>query len=443
MQQPVEIFFSYAHEDEELMDDVRRQLVVYDRQHLIVKWYDRLIPAGEAWAGEIDEHLRQARVILLFVSPHFIESEYCYQVEMAEALRRHEAGEAALIPIILRPCPWRDSPIGRLQALPKDGRAVTLWQNRDEACLNVAEGVMQVVRSISVGETPGLNAREEAETLHTARNEPALVLTGRVEPARPYNPCLHRLEREAARMREMVGRVPSIQIVQTEGEPPVTYLLQYNMDGVASIDEDENPLIVKEHLVEMRVHDGYPMSLPFTQFITPMFHPNVSDNGNVCMGWFTLPYSLPEVCVHIAEMIDYQIYDVSMPTDHKAADWAKRHSSLFPLTNWGVRAPAAAAKPSGVRIKAVEQERIEIALHIHATGEVYRIDIPADMIIRELKSSLLDELNLPRRLENGRLVEYRLSSKALSRELIEDLTLRENGVPEGDRLSFSIEMVAG
>jgi hypothetical protein len=166
MQQPVEIFFSYAHEDEELMNDVRRQLTVYDRQNEIVKWYDRLIMPGGEWAGEIDDRLRRARITLLFVSPHFIESEYCYDVEMAEALRRHETGQTVVIPIILRPCPWRDSPIGQLQALPRDGRAITLWPNRDEVCLDVAEGVMSVVRRISSAGSPGTQTQQEVEKLH-------------------------------------------------------------------------------------------------------------------------------------------------------------------------------------------------------------------------------------------------------------------------------------
>ena len=162
--QPTEIFFSYAHVDEDLMNDVRRQLIVYDRQKIIVKWYDRLIPPGGAWTKEIDERLSQARIILLFVSPHFIESKYCYHVEMAEALRRHEAGQVIVIPIILRPCPWQDSPIGHLQALPKDGKAITLWKNHDEACLNVAEGVMKVVRGIN-------NQDASPANVETARSE--------------------------------------------------------------------------------------------------------------------------------------------------------------------------------------------------------------------------------------------------------------------------------
>jgi hypothetical protein len=151
----VEIFFSYAHEDKALMDDVRRQLILYDRQKIITKWFDRKILPGQEWEDVIDKRIAQARIILLFISPHFIESKYCYNVEMKEALLRHEAKEAVVIPIILRPCPWHDAPFGQLQALPQDGKPITQWQDRDEATLNVAEGVMQVVREISRNKSSG------------------------------------------------------------------------------------------------------------------------------------------------------------------------------------------------------------------------------------------------------------------------------------------------
>jgi hypothetical protein len=87
-------------------------------------------------------------VILLFVSPSFIESKYCYEVEGQEALRRHETGRARVIPIILRPCLWERSPFGKLQALPHDARPVSRWPDRDEACLNVARGVLAVVDQV-------------------------------------------------------------------------------------------------------------------------------------------------------------------------------------------------------------------------------------------------------------------------------------------------------
>lgn len=145
MKYPIEIFFSYAHEDEELMNDVRRQLVVEERNGRILKWHDRMIPASTDWKKQIDHRLNRAAIILLFLSPHFIESRYCYEIEGQTAIRRHVSGEARVIPIILRPCLWNRSPFERLQALPRDAHPVSRWSDRDEACLDVARGVMAVV----------------------------------------------------------------------------------------------------------------------------------------------------------------------------------------------------------------------------------------------------------------------------------------------------------
>jgi hypothetical protein len=149
MNKPIEIFFSYAHKDEELMNSVRRQLTLFERRKEIKKWHDRQIPPGSEWEGHIDQRLNSSEIVLLFVSPHFIDSDYAYDVEMTEALRRHEAGEARVIPIILRPCPWKAAPFSHLQVLPKDGIAITEWQNEDIACLNVAQGIMSVVSELN------------------------------------------------------------------------------------------------------------------------------------------------------------------------------------------------------------------------------------------------------------------------------------------------------
>jgi hypothetical protein len=150
MKNPIEIFFSYAHEDEALMDDVRRQLIVEERSGRILKWHDRKIPPGADWRQQIDSRLERAKIILLFMSPHFIESRYCYEVEGQAALSRHESGEARVVPVILRPCRWESSPFGKLQSLPRDAKPVSRWSDRDEACLDVANGVMAVVDELLV-----------------------------------------------------------------------------------------------------------------------------------------------------------------------------------------------------------------------------------------------------------------------------------------------------
>lgn len=145
---PIEVFYSYAHADEPLRNRVQQALVMLKRQGLIQEWHDREIMAGTAWKGQIDEHLKPADVILLLVNPDFLASDYCYDVETSRALERHAAGEARVISIILSPCDWKASPLADLQALPHDARPVTNWTERDEAFLNVSQGIRAAIESL-------------------------------------------------------------------------------------------------------------------------------------------------------------------------------------------------------------------------------------------------------------------------------------------------------
>ena len=64
------------------------------------------------------------------------------------AIERHNAGNARVIPIILRPCDWKGFPFSKLQILPKDGKPVTQWSDRDSAFLNVVEGIRRAVDTL-------------------------------------------------------------------------------------------------------------------------------------------------------------------------------------------------------------------------------------------------------------------------------------------------------
>jgi hypothetical protein len=145
----IEVFFSYAHRDEALRDELSNHLSLLERRGIIAGWHDRQIPAGREWAGAIDAHLQTAHIILLLVSADFLASNYCYDIEVQQAMTRHEAGEARVIPIILRAVDWRSAPFGKLQALPKDGRPVTIWSNQDEAFADVARGIRAVAEEMA------------------------------------------------------------------------------------------------------------------------------------------------------------------------------------------------------------------------------------------------------------------------------------------------------
>src|SRR5450755_1635144 len=156
MRTPIEIFFSYAREDEGLRRELESHLAVLKRQGLITSWSDRQISAGEEWAQEIDKHLNTAHIILLLISPDFLASAYCYSVEMQQALKRHELGEAYVIPIILRPVLWQETPFGKLQALPSGAEPITSprWNSRDEAMYDVVVGIRRVIGESAVISAP-------------------------------------------------------------------------------------------------------------------------------------------------------------------------------------------------------------------------------------------------------------------------------------------------
>ena len=147
--EPVEVFFSYSHRDEKLRDKLAPHLSMLQRQGIIKSWHDRKISAGTEWAQAIDDNLNSAGIILLLISADFLASNYCYDIEMQRAMERHEAGEARVVPIILKPVDWSGAPFGKLQAFPKDAKPVTKWTNRDEAFLNIAQGIREAAMAMA------------------------------------------------------------------------------------------------------------------------------------------------------------------------------------------------------------------------------------------------------------------------------------------------------
>jgi hypothetical protein len=143
------VFFSYSHKDEPLRDELEKHLAMLKREGAITAWHDRGIKAGEHIDAAIDKHLEQADVILLLVSSDFLASEYCYSIEMNRAMKRHEAGQAKVIPIILRSCDWHPAPFGKLLAAPTDGKPVTSWRDQDEAFLDITKAIRKALEDES------------------------------------------------------------------------------------------------------------------------------------------------------------------------------------------------------------------------------------------------------------------------------------------------------
>ncbi len=229
----LKVFFCYAHEDELLLKKIQMQLKPLQRQGLIELWHDREINAGMEWEHEIGKQLNYAQIILLMISPDFMNSEYCYNVEVKQAIERHKRGEARVIPVILRPIHWQ-AEFGMLQALPKDGLPVTdsAWHNVDEACFNIAEGVRNVAKELSEKKPPVILADDSDKVVVVAaRKALSEYLKHSVyicQPNRAFRRCnrlaFYTNNKIDRRIPRIVGQVEAISKNEIETRKDVTDL---------------------------------------------------------------------------------------------------------------------------------------------------------------------------------------------------------------------------
>ncbi|WP_198018025.1 toll/interleukin-1 receptor domain-containing protein [Burkholderia sp. WSM2230] len=138
---PLTLFLSYSHADEQLKNELLKHLVPLQRMGLINAWHDRKLKAGDDIDHEILAQIRKADIALFLISVDFINSAYCHDVELSEALAMHSRGEVTVIPVVLRSCLWQHTALKDLLALPRDGKAVKSWLDQDEALASVAEGI--------------------------------------------------------------------------------------------------------------------------------------------------------------------------------------------------------------------------------------------------------------------------------------------------------------
>lgn len=151
----VKVYFCYAKgakEDEDLRDQLTAHLAPLRRARKLTIWFDVQIQVGSDWKLEVEKQLQEADLILLLVSADFMNSDYCYNLQLTQALNHYEAGKVEIVPILLRPVLWEGTPIKRLPLiLPTSKLPITLWSNRDEAFMNVAIAIRDLIQTKLLG----------------------------------------------------------------------------------------------------------------------------------------------------------------------------------------------------------------------------------------------------------------------------------------------------
>ena len=140
---PIDVFISYAQDDEKFKQELEKHLKLLTRQKIIHAVHSESIAPGDSRQQDIANLIDQAQIILLLVSQNFLASDQLYDYELMHAMKRHEAGAARVIPIILRPTDSRGTPFEGLRSLPRDDKPIGTPGN-DVAWSKIAEEIRQV-----------------------------------------------------------------------------------------------------------------------------------------------------------------------------------------------------------------------------------------------------------------------------------------------------------
>ena len=146
------------------------------------------------------------------------------------------------------------------------------------------------------------------------------------------NPHLRRLEADKKEIEELANNSDRITILGSEGNPPNKYLLQLDFKSIEKINNDGQPVFGYSHKLKIEFSPNYPSYKPYFAFATPVFHPNVAKNGDVCFGKKYSPgNSISEIITRIIEFIRWNRNYIGMdsPFNLDAYEWARKNMSLI------------------------------------------------------------------------------------------------------------------
>jgi predicted Zn finger-like uncharacterized protein len=140
---------------------------------------------------------------------------------------------------------------------------------------------------------------------------------------------LRRLRADFDRLREYARQHPRLRLIQTEGDPPEKYQLEFQVRSLRMVGGDLQP--VQSHLVEIALPLAYPRTPPQCRMLSPVFHPNIAPHA-ICVGdHWGAGESLQSIVARIGEMLAYQSYNVKSPLNGEAARWVEENKHRLPL----------------------------------------------------------------------------------------------------------------
>ena len=145
------------------------------------------------------------------------------------------------------------------------------------------------------------------------------------------SPQARRLRTDLASMEALAADSSVLQF-KASGTPATRYLVEFHGRSLA---RDRGKVVARDtHQVEIKLGASYPRTMPELRWLSPIYHPNISEVGLVCLGGYGTHWvpslHLDELCGMLWDMARYHNYDIRSPYNRDAALWAA-HQSSFPF----------------------------------------------------------------------------------------------------------------
>jgi ubiquitin-protein ligase len=140
------------------------------------------------------------------------------------------------------------------------------------------------------------------------------------------SPRLRRLRSDHKALQELAAE-SSVFSFAGHGDPPELYVVRFAGRGFSRPNPEGDVIYQDLHEVHIRLGAAYPRMMPELAWKSPVFHPNISASGVVCLGgygtYWVPSLTLDELCTMLWDMIRYENYDEKSPYNRDAANWVK------------------------------------------------------------------------------------------------------------------------
>ena len=228
-------FISYSHQDGQMLDILHKHLSQLQRDGIISNWTDNKILAGEDLNQNISQALKSSNLFIALLSPDYIASNYCYNDEFKNALELQEQGKIIIIPIILEPCDCLNTPFKKFKALPKDGKAVSTWENKNTAFLDIVQNIRKLIDSEESNRI--LETKSNSPSVPTSRNYRVQKDFDSIEKIEFTEKTFHEVKEHLKRYMEEVTLLDNIKTRVLNDNRQVFDCLLVNRNKIATESE--------------------------------------------------------------------------------------------------------------------------------------------------------------------------------------------------------------